>query len=298
MLGNAMRYFIQRQVIETSAQAINHMPIIASLDDAIAMCIHADDISVLRRVYDLVGPVGNDEDVRIRRMYCLLPFGDREQKFGLEFTAPINKPVLIFAPKYARKSDLASVIPTAPRALSERLFIEGMKQFKLASQMALLVQLSRLIGEYTDFDQRALVYHFPWLTGIIETALPRWKSQVDEARDHWKYAGRANKKRRRIEFESMHREYSEACAFASLIPSAQHATTLPMSLRPYVQPTADAAAIFHVMKRTIASSTPPQTDIHVRFCARHLFSPVFGNIDHSSLYGIGTISSFHGNEAS
>lgn len=299
MLSSVMRYFIDLVVVETSAQAINHMPIMASMDDAIAMCIHADDIPVLRRAYELVGsPNDSNNDERVRRMHCLLPFGDQEQKFGLAFTASGNKPALIFAPKYARKFELASVIPTAPRALSERLLIEGMKQFKVASQMALLVQFSRLIGEYVDFDQRSLVYHFPWLTGVIETALPRWKVRVDDARSRWENSARSDKKRRRIEFMNIHREYNEACAFASLAPSAQYAAVLPMALRPYVQPTADAAAMFHIMRRTIASTTPPESPVHVCFCAHHLFSPVFGNIDHSSLYGIGTISSLHGNEAS
>ena len=290
MRGNVMRYFIELQVIETSAQAINQMPIMASLDDAIAMCIYADDIPVLRRAFELVGPSNNaDQDDGVRRMHCLLPFGGQGQTFGLTFTAPVNKPAAIFAPKYARKSDLASVIPTAPRALSERLFIEGAKQFKVASQMALLVQFSRLIGEYTGPDQRALVYHFPWLTGVIETALPRWKSQVDKAHSRWKNSERSAKKRRRAEYDAMSKEYKEAQAFVSLTPSAQHATTLPMPLRPYVQPTANAAAMFHIMRRTITNATPPTTDIHVRFCAHHLFSPMFGAITHTPAYGIGTI---------
>lgn len=289
MIDPALRVRIENEIVQTSAYAIDRMPITASMDDAIAMCIHADDIPVLRRAFELVGPLANtDRDDGVRRMHCLLPFGGGGQTFGLTFTPSPHLPAAIFAPKYARKSDIASVIPTAPRALSERLFIEGAKQFKVASQMALLTSVLTLFNEHTDLDQRSLVYHFPWLASIAALTLPRWKSSVDQAWDRWKEAGRANKKRCRADYDAKLKEYRAAQAFASLTPSAQHATTLPMSLRPYVQPTADAAAIFHVMKRTIASSTPPQTDIHVRFCARHLFSPVCGIISHSPLYGIGT----------
>lgn len=290
MITPVLRMHVKNEIVQTSAYAIDRMPIMASFDDAIAMCIHADDILVLRRAFELAGSLANtDRDDGVRRMYGLLPFGGEGQKFGLAFTPSPSTPAAIFIPKYAREFDLASVIPTAPRALSERLFIEGAKQFKVASQMALLTHVLTLFSGHTDLDQRSLVYHFPWLTSITALTLPRWKSSVDQAWDRWKNAGRSDKKRRRADYDAMSKEYKAAQAFASLTPSAQHATTLPMSLRQYVQPTADAAAIFHVMKRTIAGSTPPQTDIHVRFCARHLFAPVCGIISHSPLYGIGTI---------